>query len=95
MNLYLHNTDQVLLFGPFICFVFEAVMPFENLLGPVGDLYCLSNTFRKLVLTTLQNFVGVIHNITGKKKKRATSLLIHYSRYIPIFFTNDDCFIIS
>ena len=24
-------------------------MPLENLLGPVGDLYCFSNTFRMLV----------------------------------------------
>ena len=28
---------------------FVGVMPHENLLGPVGDLYCFSNTFRMLV----------------------------------------------
>ena len=28
-------------------------MPLENLLGPVGDLYCFSNTFRMLVLPVL------------------------------------------
>ena len=28
------------------------ILPLENLLGPVGDLYCFSNTFRMLVLFT-------------------------------------------
>ena len=29
--------------------VFVGVMPLKYLLGPVGDVYCLSNTFRMLV----------------------------------------------
>ena len=67
MNLYLHNTDLVLLlgfehpsvllscFGPLLS-VFVAVMPLSNLLGPVGDLYCLSNTFRMLVCLYMQYY---------------------------------------
>ena len=47
INLYLHNKDQVS-FGPDWS-AFVGVMPLENLLGPVGDLYCFSNTFRMLV----------------------------------------------
>ena len=43
MNLYRHNTDQVQLLGPFDQCLWV------NLLGPVGDLYCFSNTFRMLV----------------------------------------------
>ena len=48
MNLYRHKTDQVSLWPLWSAFV--GVMPLENLLGPVGDLYCISNTFRMLVL---------------------------------------------
>ena len=33
----------------FILSVFVGVMPLKYLLGPVGDKYCLSNTFRMLV----------------------------------------------
>ena len=51
INLYRHNTDQVS-FGP-LSSAFVGVMPLENLLGPVGDLYCFSNTFRMLVLGTI------------------------------------------
>ena len=29
--------------------VFVGVIPLQYLLGPVGDIYCLSNTFRMLV----------------------------------------------
>ena len=32
----------------FLTTLVVAVMHLENLLGPVGDLYCLSNTFRML-----------------------------------------------
>ena len=31
--------------------VFVGVMPLETLLGPVGDMYCLSNAFRMLVIS--------------------------------------------
>ena len=32
------------------CICFVGVMPLKYLLGPVGDMYCLSNTFRMLVV---------------------------------------------
>ena len=35
------------------------VMPLENLLGPVGDLYCLINTFRMLVDMTSPLWLAV------------------------------------
>ena len=41
-------------FGPFWSAVL-GVMPLENLLGPVGDLYCFSNTFRMLVYLHFEN----------------------------------------
>ena len=47
INLYQHNTDWVSL-GP-LSSAFVGVMPLKNMLGPVGDLYCFSNTFRMLV----------------------------------------------
>ena len=42
---------------------------FENLLGPVGDLYCFSNTFRMLVIDTYaDNYV--IYSLTYDRTYR-------------------------
>ena len=30
--------------------ILAGVMPLTNLLGPVGDMYCFSNTYRLLVI---------------------------------------------
>ena len=46
----------------FICFV--GVMPLKNLLGPVGDMYCLSNTFRMLVLTIFVSMKSALINLS-------------------------------
>ena len=35
-------------------------MPLNYLLGPVGDMYCLSNTFRMLALTNFMWIVPVV-----------------------------------
>ena len=49
-------------------------MPLENLLRPVGDLYCLSNTFRmlvklKTVFTYSETIIGYKIGFHGKVSK--------------------------
>ena len=41
--------DFELKFGVSVYLFSVGVMPLKYLLGPVGDMYCLSNTFRMLV----------------------------------------------
>ena len=48
MNLYCHNTEQVWLLYPF------GVMPLWNLLGQVGDMHCLSNTYKMLCINVVK-----------------------------------------
>ena len=44
-------------------------MPLENLLGPVGDMYCFSNTYRMLVFSNVMHlalmYLGVRQFLTS------------------------------
>ena len=55
MNLYWHNTEFSFTFVSFyvhFC-ILSGVTPLWNLLGPVGDMYCFSNTYSMLVVIYL------------------------------------------
>ena len=43
-----------------LSYILPVVLPLWNLLGPVGDMYCFSNTYRMLVQSALKAILQVL-----------------------------------
>ena len=61
INLYWHNTENFSLLYPFMYSFWSYA---SLLLGPVGDMYCFSNTYSMLVFTLISCSFGMKHRKT-------------------------------